>query len=288
MDDSEPDVSRHMQRTPDGIEFNYFLFTSMAGAPAYQGPNTWRAEMIFNCLLPLKMGVKLKPDPFRLGGPEETVTTTLSFPPETNAAGYQCSSTDGPREGVRMRATLVPSPTMEGLLPLTTEESGGVIPVFTDRVQAGTRLIDVSWDRAEFEDLIRARGIYGDHVPVPVEAYSNGVGRTFRGIAYIKVIPEEAIATQAVALQQNAPNPFNPETTIRFTTGSEGVVTVRIFNVRGQMVRVLAKQWYPQGSHAVAWDGKDGRSHDVPSGIYYAQASNASGTQDRIKMTLLR
>jgi hypothetical protein len=130
-DESEVDVSRYAQTSPDGIEFNYLLFTSMAGYPTFLGPNTWRGEFVFNCVLPLKMGVKFKPDPFYIGGPEETVTATLSFPPETVAAGYQCSSFDGPREGVRMRATLVPSPTMEGLLPLTTEESDGVIPVFT-------------------------------------------------------------------------------------------------------------------------------------------------------------
>lgn len=286
-DDSEVDVSRYTQTSPDGIEFNYFLFTGMAGYPTYLGPNTWRGELVYNCVLPLKMGVSFKPNPFQLGGPEETVIATLSFPPETVAAGYQCSSTDGPREGVRMRATILPSPTMEGLIPLTTEEDGP-IPVFTDRIQSGKRVIDVTWDRAEFEDFIRERGIFGDHVPVRVDAYSNGVGRTFRGFAYIKVVPDATVTANGVVLQQNAPNPFNPETTIHFTTGSAGAVAVRIFNARGELVRALASQWYAKGLHAVTWDGRDGHGHDAPSGVYYAKASNASGTQDRIKMTLLR
>lgn len=286
-DDSEVDVSRYLQTSPDGTEFNYFLFTSMAGSPSFVGPNTWRGELLFNCLLPLEMGVKFRPDPFRLGGLEETVTATLSFPPGTNAAGYQCASFDGPLEGVTMRTTILPSPTMEGLVPLTTEE-GGEIPVFTDRVQAGKRVIDVTWDRAEFEDFIRERGIFGDHVPVRVDAYSTGVGHTFRGFAYIKVIPEKVVGPRAVALQQNAPNPFNPGTTIRFTTGADGRVAIRIFNARGEFARALAEEWYPQGTHAIAWDGKDGRGHDAPSGVYYTEASNESGTKDTIKMTLLR
>jgi hypothetical protein len=286
-DEAEVDVSRHLLTTPDGVPFNYLLFTSMAGAPTIQGPNTWRGEYIYNCLLPLKMGVKITPDPFRIGGPEETVTATLNFPPETIAAGYQCSSLDGPLEGVRMRATILPSPTMENLLPLTTEENPA-IPVFTDRVQAGKPVIDVAWDRAEFEAFIVGRGIFGKNVPVSVSAYSNGVGRTFRGIAYITVIPEEPVAASAVSLQQNVPNPFNPETAIRFTTGSDGVVAVRIFNARGQLIRTLGQAFYSKGVHAVSWDGKDSRGLNVPSGVYYAKASNASGTQDRIKMTLLR
>lgn len=286
-DESSVDVSRHMQTSSEGIEFNYFLFTSMAGAPGFLGPNTWRGEFIYNCLLPLPMGVKIRPNPLRLGTPGETVTATLNFPPETIAAGYQCASFDGPLEGIRMRATILPSPTLQGLLPLTTAE-GGAIPVFVDRIQSGAPVIDVVWDRAEVEEFIRDRGLFGQHVPIRIDAYSNGVGRTFRGFAYIKVVPEESAPAQAVALEQNSPNPFNPATTIRFVAGSDGKVAVRIFNVRGELVRIVAEQWFPQGSHAVGWDGRDGRGHDVPSGIYYAHAVSASGTQDRIKMTLLR
>ncbi len=281
------DVSRHMQTSSEGIDFNYILFTSMAGFPTFVGPNTWRGEFLYNCLLPLPMGVKIRPNPLRLGTPGETITATLNFPPETIAAGYQCSSFDGPLEGIRMRATILPSPTLEGLVPLTTVE-GGAIPVFVDRIQSGAPVIDVTWDRAQVEEFIRERGILGQHVPIAIDAYSNGVGRPFRGIAYIKVVPEESAPAQAVALEQNSPNPFNPATTIRFVTGSDGTVAVRIFNVRGELVRSLTEQWFAQGSHAVGWDGRDSRGHDVPSGIYYAHAVSAAGTQDRIKMTLLR
>ena len=42
--DSEVDVSRVMRTSPDGISFNYFLFTSMAGFPSFVGPNVWRGS----------------------------------------------------------------------------------------------------------------------------------------------------------------------------------------------------------------------------------------------------
>jgi len=297
--DSDVDVSRLVQTSPDGIEFNYFLFTSMAGSPTFLGPNIWRGELIYNCFLPLPMGVKVRPDPLRIGAPgATTVTATLNFPPETIAAGYQCSSTNGPLEGMRMRATILASPTLTilparkyggWLLPLTDPLSGGVIPVFVDRVQGGSRQIEVSWSRAQVESVCMRRGIFGDHVAVRIDAYSNLVGRTFRGIAYIRVIPPVATApATVVVLQQNSPNPFNPSTMIRFVTGGDGKVGVRIFNVRGELVRAFAEQWLPQGSHTIGWDGRDDRGQAVSSGIYYAQASNSSGSQDRIKMTLLR
>jgi len=290
--DSDVDVSRIPHRTAEGIDFNYILFTSMAGAPTFLGPNIWRGELVYNCYLPLSMGVKIKPDPLRIGGGgPTTVTATLNFPPETNAAGFQCSSTDGPLEGVRMRATVLPSPTLEGMLPLTDELTGGVIPIFADKVQGGSKLIEISWDRAEVEAFLTRRGLYGNHVPIRVDAYSNLLGRAFRGFAYIKVVPPAGATTaaaSAVVLEQNAPNPFNPSTVIRFVTGGDGKVAVRIFNVRGNLIRAFPVRWLPQGSHSIGWDGRDDQGHDAPSGIYYAQASSSSGSRDRITMTLMR
>jgi hypothetical protein len=288
--DSEVDVSRIMQTSPDGIDFNYFLFTSMAGTPIFLGPNIWRGEFIYNCFPPLAMGVKIKPNPLRMGaGGVSTVTATLSFPPETIAAGYQCSSTNGPLEGVRMRVTILPSPTLGGgLLPLADPLSGGAIPIFADRKQGGALQIEVSWDRAQVESVLTRQGIFGDNVPIRIDAYSNLVGRTFRGFAYIRVVPEEAAPALAIVLEQNAPNPFNPATLIRFATGTDDKVAIRIFNVRGELVRAFAERWFPRGSHSIGWDGQNDRGQDAPSGIYYAQASSSSGSADRIKMTLLR
>jgi flagellar hook capping protein FlgD/WD40 repeat protein len=299
--DSEPDVSRYLHTTPDGIAFNYFLFTSMAGGSTsgFLGPNVWRGEFIYNCFTSLSMGVKVKPNPLRIGGGgARVVTTTLTFPPETIAAGYQCVSTDGPLEGVRMRATVLPSPTLAilpaptvggFLLPLTDPASVGVIPIFTDKVQGGENQIEVSWSRAEVESVCTLRGFFGDHIPFRVDAYSNLVGRTLRGIAYMKVVPPSGSTTQmAVALQQNAPNPFNPSTAIRFVTEAEGPVAVRIFNVHGELVRAFPARWLPAGNHSIGWDGRNDHGQDASSGIYYAEASTASGSRDRIKMTLLR
>ncbi|HKW51074.1 MAG TPA: FlgD immunoglobulin-like domain containing protein [Candidatus Eisenbacteria bacterium] len=297
--DAEVDVSHYLHSSPDGIDFNYFLFSSMAASATFLGPNIWRGEFIYNCFTPLSMGVKVKPNPLKIGGPGTTiVTTTLSFPPETNAAGYQCSSTNGPLEGVRMRATVLASPTLTilpapaaggAILPLTDPLSGGVFPVFADKVVGGSPQIEVSWSRAEVESVLMRKGLFGDHIPVRIDAYSNLVGRTFRGIAYIRVVaPATTAPAGAVVLQQNTPNPFNPSTVIRFVTREDGNIALRIFNVHGELVRSFAEQWLTQGTHTIGWDGRDGRGQDVSSGIYYAEAFNASGAHSRIKMTLLR
>jgi len=72
-------------------------------------------------------------------------------------------------------------------------------------------------------------------------------------------------------LEQNYPNPFNPETEIRFQLPESSLVTMRIFNVRGQEIRTLVNAQYEAGYHSVRWDGKDGGGRPAASGIYLYQ-----------------
>ncbi len=285
--DSEVNVSRYLHTTPDGIPFNYFLYSSMAGYPTFQGPHVWRGQHIFNCVTPLSMGVNIQPNTIQLGSSGQTVTATLSFPPETIAAGYQCASFDGPLEGVKMRITVLPSPTLDGILPRPDETTGNVFPIFVDRRNGGAQVLDVTWNRRDLESFLLSRGRLGKNTPLRATAYSNNAGRAFGGFAYVKLV-SSVNAAEALVLEQNAPNPFNPLTKIHFSTGGGGTVAVRIFNARGQLVRTLAHEWFPQGRHALDWDGRDDHGREVTSGIYYAHAVTATGTLDRIKMVLMR
>lgn len=281
--DAEVDVSSYVHETPDGIPFNYFLFASMQN-----GPHVWRGQHVYQCFDPLPMAVQIQPN--KPGSSAATLTATLSFPEETIAAGYQCTSFDGPLEGVRLRITFVPSPTLEGLVPIEDPATGGVFPIFKERRVGGSPVIDVTWKRSDVEDLLRERGLTGKNVPLQFEAYSNGVGRRFRGFAYPKLNPTAAPApTSGLTLEQNAPNPFRRGgTSIKFTTRDAGRVAVRIYNARGQLVRALTDSHFPAGTHHLVWDGRDDQGHDVPSGTYYARAATASRTEARVKMVLIR
>ena len=287
--DSDPDVSGFENSTPDGIRFNYFLFTSMAGTPTFQGPNIWRGQLVYNCVAPLPMGANIQPNTIQLGSGGNTVTVTLNFPSETIAAGYQCSSFDGPLEGVRLRNTVLASPTLEGLAAKPDPATGDLFPIFVDRRQSGQLVLDVTWDRKDLETLLIERGLFGKNAPLQVRAYSNLSGRAFQGFAYVKLIgaPGSA-ASAALRLRQNEPNPFRGDTAIRFAASSAGRVAVRVFNARGQLVRVGADEWFPAGANVVTWDGRNARGRETPSGIYYAQAIGENGVQDRVKMLRVR
>jgi hypothetical protein len=89
------------------------------------------------------------------------------------------------------------------------------------------------------------------------------------------------------ALLPNAPNPFNPTTTIPFTLASDGAVSLRIYNVMGQQVRMLVSGHRSAGHHTVSWNGRDDRGKAVTSGVYLYRLTVAQTVRVR-RMTLVR
>jgi len=65
------------------------------------------------------------------------------------------------------------------------------------------------------------------------------------------------------------PNPFNPATTINFSLAREGEVTLDIFNIKGQLVKILLQEVRAEGNHSIVWNGRDSLGNDVGSGIYF-------------------
>jgi hypothetical protein len=59
---------------------------------------------------------------------------------------------------------------------------------------------------------------------------------------------------------------------ILFTNATAGPVDVRIFDLRGRLVRQLTAQDFPAGRHALHWDGLDANGHRTASGIYLVRA----------------
>jgi len=64
------------------------------------------------------------------------------------------------------------------------------------------------------------------------------------------------------------PNPFNPETTIRFSLPWEVDMTVKIFNEQGQFVRDLVNNRMGPGEFTLTWDGTDDAGNQVATGVY--------------------
>ena len=85
----------------------------------------------------------------------------------------------------------------------------------------------------------------------------------------------------------NAPNPFNPETEIRFEVARRTAVTVRLYDVTGRLVRELVNDVLEAGPATVRWDGRDGRGAAVASGVYYVRLETSAAVA-HLKVMLLK
>jgi len=89
-------------------------------------------------------------------------------------------------------------------------------------------------------------------------------------------------------LYQNAPNPFNPETAVRYSVGSAGSVTIRIFNAAGALVRTLVDRTHAAGAYTVRWNGTDDAGRHLGSGVYFYEIQTAGGFRESRKLVLLK
>ena len=83
-------------------------------------------------------------------------------------------------------------------------------------------------------------------------------------------------------LSQNYPNPFNPSTNIEFAVPEKNNVTLKIYNVHGQEVAVLANGEYQAGTYMVNWNARD-----IASGVYFYTIQSGSFTQTK-KLLLVK
>jgi hypothetical protein len=91
----------------------------------------------------------------------------------------------------------------------------------------------------------------------------------------------------AFTLDQNFPNPFNPETRISFTLPKRGQVELSVFNLLGEKVDELVNGELGAGTHEYGWkpESVSGQSH--PSGVYFYRLVTEEITLTR-KMLLIK
>jgi len=93
-------------------------------------------------------------------------------------------------------------------------------------------------------------------------------------------------------LYQNYPNPFNPSTTITYALPFVSQVSIEIFNVIGQRVRVLISEQQVPGYYEIDWDGQSDARNVVSSGVYVyrmvAKGSNGEQFTETRKMLFVR
>lgn len=99
---------------------------------------------------------------------------------------------------------------------------------------------------------------------------------------------DDAQVPRSFTLQQNVPNPFNPNTDISFALPQTSAVSLQVFDVSGRCVKELVvDEIMPQGWHTVTWRGRDENGRPVSSGVYFCRLEAGSYTMT-IDMVLLK
>jgi hypothetical protein len=102
----------------------------------------------------------------------------------------------------------------------------------------------------------------------------------FKGLeSLISVSPISSTIPRQYKLYNNYPNPFNPQTRIRFDVPEESFININIYNSVGQLVDVLVQQNYKPGQYEIEWNAEN-----YASGIYFCnfRAKNYNQTNKLI------
>ncbi len=92
---------------------------------------------------------------------------------------------------------------------------------------------------------------------------------------------------EEISLHQNYPNPFNPVTTIHYDLSYSALVSIDIYDMNGELVLELLKDYQNAGHHSIHWNGTNHHGQLVSAGIYL-YSINAAGLFQTRKMTLLK
>jgi parallel beta-helix repeat protein len=87
--------------------------------------------------------------------------------------------------------------------------------------------------------------------------------------------------TSTLGLSQNHPNPFRQLTMINYQLAKPGLVSLKVYNIAGQLVRSLVCEVQSPGVHSVAWDGRDANGRPVSAGVYHYRLASGGQAQTR-------
>ena len=164
--------------------------------------------------------------------------------------------------------------------------------VFT--AQGGRGMAAFTYDGSEFTqtaNLGNGFNIKGLHVGPDGNIFATCDSQGLLVFAYSKYTTGVSSSGSALphkfTLLQNYPNPFNPTTRIAYSLLDNADVTLRVYNLNGQLVNTLVDKNQIAGSYDVEWNGTDNRGMKVSSGVYlYELKSN--GNMMHKKMIMLK
>ncbi len=98
---------------------------------------------------------------------------------------------------------------------------------------------------------------------------------------------DKIIIPKEFSLSQNYPNPFNPSTNIAYSLPKSTQVKIQIYNINGQLIRILIDKYQEAGYYKINWDGCNEQGILMSSGTYFYRFYTKNFVKS-IKMLLIR
>jgi hypothetical protein len=129
----------------------------------------------------------------------------------------------------------------------------------------------------QYDGIMTATATKQNHIPDQLQVVLGSPAGT----------DDEIIVPRSPEIFQNYPNPFNSSTIISFELPEETTVDLDIYDIGGRLVKRLGTRLFPAGTNNISWDGSNGSSGEVSSGIYFYKFT--AGEKVSVKqMTLLK
>lgn len=104
----------------------------------------------------------------------------------------------------------------------------------------------------------------------------------------IGINSNDQLSASDYKLEQNFPNPFNPETTIKYSVSRKSFVQIKVYDISGRLINSLVAKALSAGSYSAVWNGKDITGNNVSSGIYFYNMIIDGGKSVSRKMLLIK
>ncbi len=156
------------------------------------------------------------------------------------------------------------------IVDLTASRNGNVYVLFSDSIvvleSEGTYQGRISIDNVAPGSQIESSPINND---IYVFDYVDTAIKTFTGTG--------RSSTSVITLYANQPNPVDNYTEISFAVDQDLDVSITIYNLIGEPVKVIARDRYLRGTHSVIWYADDDDGNLVPNGIYFYRLESSKG-----------
>ncbi len=103
-----------------------------------------------------------------------------------------------------------------------------------------------------------------------IGTYSDGIYRRTCSLAGLRSVPNGAISIEVL------PNPASRTSSISFTLPTHSLATLKIYDIRGRLVKKLLSEEVSPGYHSATWDTRDQSGTLVSPGIYYLELETAT------------